>query len=110
MIEEHCQFCSESYLRYQVFGKELNKMENRPIQLAASIPSLHALVPRLFDNESFYKLVSFVFYVFAIKRPLIETYSFNNSKCHMTFKASKMHPFVRIYGIIRKEAYFLGEN
>ena len=69
------------------------------------------LVSRFFKNESCYKLISFVFYDFAWhNRSFIETYSFTNPRCHMNFKVSKMHPFIRMYGIIRKEAYFLREN
>ena len=38
------------------------------------------------------------------------TYSFTKPKCHITFKVSEMHPFVRTYEIFGKEAYFLREN
>ncbi len=60
------------------------------------------------------KLVSFVFYIFVWhKRSFIgdlATSYFTVSKFLMTFKVSKMHPFVKIYGIIPKKAYFLKEN
>ncbi len=75
-------FAQKGTLDTRFSKKWLNKLEIGLIQLGSNIPllfTLWALVPRLFGNESFYKLGSFVFDVFAwhfYKRTFINTYSF----------------------------------
>ncbi len=85
MKEEHRRFCSESHLRYQSLEKGAEQ-NGKWAHLIGSehTPSLHALVPRLFENESYYMLVSFVFDAFTWQKiSFIETNSFTKPKCHM---------------------------
>ena len=74
---------------------------------------------KLFETEIYLKLISFVFDVFVFdviclwcawhfyKRSLIETYSFTS--WFSLANVSEIHPLIRIFCIIRKEAYFLVE-
>ncbi len=46
-------------------GNVLDNFTWKLIRNDLTYPSLHALVPKLFEKESYYKLNSFVFDVFA---------------------------------------------